>query len=171
MLATLHRAGMDALRKIGSGVTPTEAMFMAGRNNLMIRFLLRNGQRTGAVRNLTCLEVENRRNVKDVYIIQVNTHKTASKFVCQLVLDEKLNHDVDTWARGRKLFLREKVGEAVSNDLHKAFFCDCKGDFLFSNELSRITRSVIGGSVTQMRKAQYYLVNFHFCALLSKVIL
>lgn len=148
---------LDSMR--GSTSAPPERTFLSARNVLMMQVLLTNGQRTGAVRNLTCSEVKQMREVDGCFVINVKDHKTKNKFVCQLVVDDDLRAGIETFSLGRKLFLQQRDAQ-ISQDQQKPFFCDCRGEKLFSNELARIARAGVGGTVTDMRKAQYHLVSW-----------
>jgi site-specific recombinase XerD len=150
---------MNALSRIKElGTAPSDKEFLAARNVLMMEILRKNGQRTGAIRNLTCFEVNQMRDVGCRYIINVMEHKTRSKFVCQLILENELCANMKTYSTGRKHLLDLRDAH-ISQDQQRPFFCDCRGENLFSNKLARISRTAVVGTVTDMRKAQYHLVS------------
>ena len=78
--------------------------FLAARNVLMLRILLRNGHRTGAIQNMTCAEYEDGFFEDGDFVIRVQSHKNAHKFVCSVVLDKTLKEDLDAWFAGRCSF-------------------------------------------------------------------
>lgn len=116
----------------------------------MMRLLIANGQRTGVVRNLTVGEYRSARMEDGKTLIQVRSHKTSGSYALQLVLDGSLKQDMDIWIKGRDIFFKDAKVDYL--------FLSMKGQQLASNALAKISRVGVGGTVTDMRKAQYHLV-------------
>jgi hypothetical protein len=132
-----------------------------------LRLIIQNGQRSEAITN--CL-VKHMNTIQKVteghfilrvimpchltslskvhhYVSQPDEHKTATQFVCNLVLDQSLYDDLQTFFQARKNLPGEHL------------FCDTKGDALKSNYLGTVAKKVFGASVREMRKVPYYLVS------------
>ena len=124
----------------------------------MMQVLLLNGQRSGAVCNIKYGEIRRHHQVdEESVVIFVKKHKTLGKFVCKLTLSKDVMKQLLAWGKSRDSFLMLKQRNACNCD-DDVFFCSSVGHPLPSNELSRLTRSIFGGTVSEMRKAQYYLV-------------
>lgn len=135
---------MSALNAIkSSSQPPTEDIFRDARNVIMMRIFLANGQRTGALRNLTCGEYLDAiiRDTKNIIIVK--THKTSDCYVCELVLEDSLKHDLDTWYQARNKLLEHRLADSMCQR-DNILFCDVNGKQLASNEPSRIARSGLG---------------------------
>ncbi|ELT90973.1 hypothetical protein CAPTEDRAFT_222570 [Capitella teleta] len=76
---------------------------------------------------------------------QVNKHKTAAQFVCNLVMDSKLYQDMQGWYKTRKTLPGTHL------------FSDFEGKPLKSNYLANIMNKILGGPVREMRKVPYYM--------------
>ena len=154
------RSGEVALCNLAqNGTSHKEADFLAARNLIMLQLLLDNGQRTGAIMNVTVGDYNNAMANNEGIVIQVPKHKTSSKFVCSLVVSAVLATKLASWFTARCSFFTQRLGtakDAPSDPL----FCGCPGKSLPSNELARLCRIAFGGTVNQMRKAQYHLVSF-----------
>jgi hypothetical protein len=72
-------------------------------------------------------------------------------------MDKELKEDLDCWVGARNAFLT--AHEFNRNGPKDYLFCDPEGSQLKSNYLAQIARMCVGGSVTEMRKAHYYLVS------------
>ena len=142
---------MDALMTPGTPVKLSK--FLSARNMLMVMVLIANGQRTGAVINLTVQEFLERREEEDMIIFSVKHHKTDRNMVLSLVVSHDLELKLVRFLDLRKQFLLQQHGCRFDDQCH--FFCDAKGDFMRSNEPARITQSIFGGNVCDMRKATY----------------
>lgn len=153
---------MSSLEEIKEKL-PSDRQFRNARNVIMMNMLITNGQRTGAIRNMTCGEFRAAREEGSKVIIPVSSHKTAGSFVCQLVLDQSLKSELDVWFKARNRFLMATLCHTASSD-EDFLFCGNNGKQLASNELARIARSGVGGTVIDMRKAQYHLVSCIFIA-------
>ena len=71
-----------------SSTPPQPKAFLDARNVLIVRLLLRNAQRSGAIRGLTVGEFNKRRRdeEEDLILMRVREHKNRATSVCQLVL-------------------------------------------------------------------------------------
>ena len=171
------RGGMDALAELGDCINthPRRQVLLQARNVLMVRIMLRNGQRSGAITNMTVGEFQKRRRVEEDVVIRVRKHKTnytddlklilgiwwtisSSHLLKSFTADTNLDRDMETWMRCRKLYLMAKFGSEMASQ-EDFFFCSAKGTQMCSSELPRITGQHVGGNVSDMRKAQYHLVN------------
>lgn len=79
---------MDALAELGDCINthPRRQVLLQARNVLMVRIMLRNGQRSGAITNMTVGEFQKRRRVEEDVVIRVRKHKTNYTDDLKLIL-------------------------------------------------------------------------------------
>ncbi|ELU02568.1 hypothetical protein CAPTEDRAFT_216006 [Capitella teleta] len=92
----------------------------------------------------------------NIYADAVKEHKTRSKFVCNLSMDQALYSDLQCWVRCKNQFLKDADIPLKPSGF---LFCDPEGNRLKSNYMAGIAKRAVGGSVTEMRMAQYYIVS------------
>lgn len=145
------------------------------RNYLIIKLLLRNGQRTGTIINSTMREYRNILKVDDHYIMKVFKHKTVASFgPAKLVIDKDLKDQLDVWVTAKSAFLAKAGLSRVVLSDGAPLFSNQFGQELRSNEVSRFLSLIFkkqgaelpwdGTAVTkftptQMRKAQYLIAS------------